>query len=191
MLGREAFGETTNNASSHTHPHKPEPPNHFTVAPHLLSPLLFNWLWAQFALDSVLRSRGFDISHGCAPGGGWRNLKERQFRFLFLKSLAPRSWGECGTGDFQLSRPVTPVMWRGWFLTSQHAPSREQWMSGMDGTKGHIAPNFKVAHNGSQRVDALIDVPGASVSGHVCEPEPLSCRPCGIIRPYLLPQSRG
>ena len=52
-------------------------------------------LWAQLSLDLVLRGRGFEIRHGCAPGGGRRNLQERQFRVVGQTSLALRSWGEC------------------------------------------------------------------------------------------------
>jgi len=77
-----------------THTHKFNPLNHFTVVPHPLSPLRFNRLWAQLALDLVLRGRGFEIRHGCAPGGGRRNLQERQFRVVGQTSLALRSWGE-------------------------------------------------------------------------------------------------
>ena len=78
-------------------------------------------LWAQLDLDLVLKGRGFENRHGCAPGGGRRNSQERQFGVVGQTSLALRSWGECSTGDVQLPRPVRPVMWRSWVLTFQHA----------------------------------------------------------------------
>jgi len=65
---------TTKKKHVRTHTHKLKPFNHFTVVSHPLSPLRFNRLWAQLALDLVLSGRGFEIRHGCAPGGGRRNL---------------------------------------------------------------------------------------------------------------------
>jgi len=57
--------------------------------------VFFDRLRAQLALDLVLRGRKFEFRRGCAPGGGRRNLQERQFRVVCQTSLALRSWGEC------------------------------------------------------------------------------------------------
>jgi len=75
--------------------HKLYPLNHFNVVPHPLSPLLFTRLWAQLALDLVLRGLGFEIRHCCAPGGGRRTLQERQIQVLIQTSLDLRSWKTC------------------------------------------------------------------------------------------------
>ena len=64
-------------------------------ATHPPTSLPLHRLWAQLALDLVLRGRVFEIRHDCAPGGGRRNLQERQFRVVGQTSLALRSWGEC------------------------------------------------------------------------------------------------
>jgi len=43
--GGRSLGQPTKHVRTHTH--KLKPVNHFTVVPQPLSPLRFNWLWAQ------------------------------------------------------------------------------------------------------------------------------------------------
>jgi len=94
VLSVKRSGRTLGQSIKHVRKgtHKLKSPNHFNVVPHPLSPLRFTRSRAQLALDLVLRGRGFEIRHGCAPEGGRRNLQERQIPVLIQTSLDLRSW---------------------------------------------------------------------------------------------------